>query len=131
MATIQKQGTVPVTVEKAWKMIAAVDRVTALTKFVTQCTLEGDRRTCTYADGSVFEERVVSIDLDLRRVAYAVTKSPFGLSFHSASMQVLPDRDGARIVWTTDLSPDSLGADLAPMFDQLFTDMLSNLSRAA
>lgn len=129
MATIQKQATVPLSVDKAWKLIAAVDRVTELTKFITHCRLDGDRRTCTFADGGVFEERVISVDHDLHRFAYSVTKSPLNFGFHSASMQVLPDREGARVVWTTDLSPDAMKADLAPMFDQMFADMLANLGR--
>jgi hypothetical protein len=45
-------------------------------------------------------------------------------------MQVLPARDGARVVWTTDLSPDARGAELAPLFDQMFADMVDHLGRA-
>lgn len=131
MATIQKQATIRVSADKAWKMIAAFDRVTELTKFITHCRLDGDRRRiCTFADGGVFEERIVSVDDGLRRLAYAVTKSPLNLGFHSASMQVLPEGESARIVWTTDLNPDALGAELAPMFEQMFADMLAHLQEA-
>ena len=129
MATIQKQATIPVSVEKAWRMIAAIDRVTELTNFVTSCRLDGDRRTCTFADGGVFEERVVSVDHDLHRLAYSVTQSPLNLGFHAASMQVLPHREGSRVVWTTDLSPDGMREQLAPMFDQMFANMVVNLGR--
>lgn len=92
------------------------------------CSVDGDRRSCTFADGTVLQERIISIDPELKRVAYTITDSPFGLTFHSASMQIVPEADRSRVVWTTDIQPDALKTQLDPLFDQLFTELVKGLS---
>lgn len=130
MATVFRSAPLPVTPAQAWQRIAAVDKIHEILPAVIACTLDGDRRTCTFADGAVLKERIVSVDPGLMRVAYTITDSPFGLEYHSAAMQIIPEGSGARILWTTDVKPDTLKEGMRPMFDQLFAQLTERLSVA-
>jgi len=60
--------------------------------FVVDTRLEGDSRLVTFGNGMVARERIVGLDDDARRFAYAVVSER--LVHHSASNQVLPDGEG-------------------------------------
>ena len=79
--------------------------------------LEGDTRVVTFAAGQVVRERIVAIDDERRRIAYAAVRD--GLTHHSASMQVFVDGDGrSRFVWISDFLPDELAAAIRPLVEQ-------------
>ena len=130
MTTIFRSAPLPVTPDQAWQRISAVDKVHEILPAVIACTLDGESRTCTFADGAVLKERIVSVDSALMRVAYTVTDSPFGFEYHSAAMQIIPEGAGARVQWTTDVKPDTLKEGMEPMFDQLFAQLVAKLSVA-
>jgi len=127
MATLYRTAHLPVSPATAWKRIADVGKVHEILPAIVACSLDGDRRSCTFADGGVLHERMISIDDGLMRLAYAITESPFALEFHSAAMQVVADGAGSRILWTTDVKPDAAEAGLAPVFDQFFAQLTERL----
>lgn len=109
MASIRREIVLGAPADAVWDAIRDVGAVhTRLARgFVVDTTLEGDARLVTFADGTVVRERIVDIDDRARRLAYAVVD--WVLSHHHASFQVVPDRDsGCRLVWITDLLPDSM-----------------------
>jgi carbon monoxide dehydrogenase subunit G len=130
MSTVFHSAFIPVDPNLAWQRIAAVGKVHEILPAVVSCTLDGDRRACTFDNGAVLEERVVAVDSELMRVAYTITDSPFGLEHHHASMQIVPEGEGARILWITDVKPDRLKADLAPLFEKLFGQLTERLAAA-
>jgi hypothetical protein len=74
---------------------------------VLDTRLDGQDRIVTFANGEVVRERIVGVDSERRRLAYAVVE--WRTSHHNASFQVVPDgRTGCRLVWITDLLPDSM-----------------------
>jgi hypothetical protein len=79
---------------------------------------EGDGRVVTFAAGPVVRETVVTVDPEARRLVYAVTESPFPFAHHQASMQVLPDAGGSRLVWISDLLPDELAPAVGGLVDE-------------
>ncbi|HRD27199.1 MAG TPA: SRPBCC family protein [Caulobacter sp.] len=85
--------------------------------FVVDTRLEGDSRLVTFGNGMVARERIVGLDDDARRFAYAVVSER--LVHHSASNQVLPDGEGGcRFVWIADVLPDAAVDSIAPMMRQ-------------
>ena len=130
MSTIFRSAFLNVDPQKAWQRIAAVGKVHELLPAVVSCTLDGDNRSCTFDNGAVLKERVVAVDADLMRVAYTITDSPFALEHHSASMQIVPEGDGARILWTTDVKPDQFKTDMVLFFDQIFGQLTERLAAA-
>jgi hypothetical protein len=75
-------------------------------QFVIDVRLVGDSRLVTFANGEVVRERIVTIDNRARRLVCAVVD--WRTTHHNASFQVMTDDTGCRLIWITDLLPDSL-----------------------
>src|SRR6266702_559850 len=77
--------------------------------FVTACTLDGDARIVTFANGSVAREVLVDCNDARQRLVYAINSER--LKHYSASVQVIADGDrNSRLLWTIDMLPNELGA---------------------
>lgn len=129
MATIVKEIDSVLDSEQVWKAIAATSEVNELVGMVTECRLEGDRRFCTFADGAQITEVILSVDEDLRRVAYSVVENPFGIEYHAASMQVFEKDSGAKIVWTVDLKPDGMAETMDGFLQQAADSLQEGLDK--
>ena len=111
MASIHKEIVIDARPEHVWDAIRDVGAIHArLAKgFVLDTRLEGDARLVTFAGGAVVRERIVDVDDRARRLAYSVVE--WRTTHHNASIQVLAEGTGSRVVWIADLLPDDL-ADL-------------------
>lgn len=77
--------------------------------FVTACTLDGDARVVTFANGSVAREVLVDCDDARQRLVYAISNER--LKHYSASVQVIADGERrSRLVWIIDMLPNELAA---------------------
>jgi len=119
MASIHREFGVAVPADVAWEAFRDIGAVhTRLARqYVVDTRLEGDSRVVTFANGMVARERIVDVDDARRRLAYAVVESP-QLTYHHASFEVVPDGDQkSRIIWITDLLPDSMAEQITAMVD--------------
>jgi hypothetical protein len=79
---------------------------------------EPDVRTITFFNGAVASERLVGVDDDARRLAYTLVESQLDPAHHSASVQIFDLGPGrCRLVWTTDVLPESIAPAIAQMMD--------------
>ena len=110
MASIHKELEIKAPAEDVWDAVRDVGAVhTRLAQqFVIDTQLDGDSRLVTFANGEVVRERIVTMDDHARRLVYAVVD--WRTTHHNASFQVVPGDTGCRLVWITDLLPDSLAA---------------------
>jgi carbon monoxide dehydrogenase subunit G len=116
MASIRKEILVDAPADRVWDALRDVGAVhTRLARqMVLDTRLEGDSRVVTFANGEVVRERIVAIDDRSRRLAYAAVG--WRTLHHNASFEVVPEGNGrSRLIWITDLLPDSL-ADLVGGF---------------
>ncbi|KJC43394.1 polyketide cyclase [Bradyrhizobium sp. LTSP849] len=75
--------------------------------FVTACTLDGDARVVTFANGSVAREVLVDCDDARQRLVYAINSER--LKHYSASVQVIAEgKASCRLVWIIDMLPNEL-----------------------
>jgi Polyketide cyclase / dehydrase and lipid transport len=82
--------------------------------FVTDTRMEGDTRVVTFFNGRVARERIVSLDDDAMRLAYAISSER--LKHHHATITVAADGAGrCRMAWTTDVLP----AEVEPTFREM------------
>jgi hypothetical protein len=124
MASIYKEFTVRASADHVWAVYRDVGAIhTRLARqFVVDTKLEGDSRLVTFANGMTVRERIVTIDEQRRRLAYAVVE--WQASHYNASFQVFEAGAGqARVVWIADLLPDDL-AGLVEQQMQLGTDAM-------
>ncbi|MGV9774676.1 SRPBCC family protein [Streptosporangium sp. NPDC003464] len=116
MASIHREFVVNATPDEVWDVLSDYGAVheRLAPGFVTDTRLSSDIRTVTFADGTIVHERLVDLDHDNRRVAYTVVGGSLHPSHHHASMQALAEAGGrTRLVWHTDVLPDTLAAPMA------------------
>ena len=71
--------------------------------FVTDTELDGDDRIVTFFTGTKVRERLVGVDEEHRRLAYAILD---GFEHYNGSAQVHPDGTGSRVTWIVDVLPE-------------------------
>jgi hypothetical protein len=131
MASIYKEVILDVDAEVAWRALRNVGGAARLfSPVLTNGRVDGDVRTVQFANGMSVDERIVTIDDDRRRVAYAAIKGT-PLAHHHASMQIVPDGDGrCRFVWITDLLPDDAEPAIRSLVEQGAAALKQNLEAA-
>ncbi len=132
MASIHREIVIDAGADQVWGALRDVGALhTRLVKgFVTDCRLErevdGDVRIVTFANGVVARERIVSVDDDLRRVAWSAAGGR--LSHHHASAQVVDAGGGrSRVRWVCDVLPDAMAPAIAGMIEHGLQAMKATL----
>jgi hypothetical protein len=131
MTSIIREFAIGADPEKAWAALSNVGAVNELITFLGPVTLDGDVRKVDMGEYGVIEELIVSVDDDLRRVAYSVQKSPWDLAHHHSTMQILPPGDGADgavMSWVVDLLPESAADEFASGLDGAVEAIKQSLS---
>ncbi|PSO20796.1 SRPBCC family protein [Bradyrhizobium sp. MOS003] len=98
--------------------------------FVTACTLDGNARIVTFANGSVAREILVDCDDARQRLVYAINNER--LKHYSASVQVIADGERrSRLVWIIDMLPNELAAYVEGQTKEAVVAMLKAFPPAA
>ncbi len=128
MATILRDIEIGASAESVWSAVRDVGNahVRLFPGFVTDVTMEPDIRHVRFATGWVIHELIVSIDDDLRRIAYASVQGR--AQHHNSSMQVIPiSAERCRILWTTDVLPDSVASSISDILNIAIPIMVRTL----
>jgi carbon monoxide dehydrogenase subunit G len=130
MASIHKEITVDAAPDDVWSAVRDIGAIhTRLARqFVVDTRLEGDSRVVTFANGMVARERIVDVDDRARRLAYSVIEGR--PTHHNASIQIVPEGSGSRVVWIADLLPDELAGAIGGMMEQGCAAMKRTLEEA-
>ena len=118
MASVRREVVVDSSPENTWDAVrdfGALDR-RLVPGFVTAVQVEGTSRTVTFANGTQAREVLVDSDDKARRLVYAVVGGR--LTAHSASVQVVPEGSGAKLVWISDFLPNELAPYIASQMDE-------------
>jgi hypothetical protein len=132
MASIHKEFTVQASAADVWDVFRDIGAVhSRLAKqFVTDTRVEGDSRLVTFANGVAVRERIISVDDERRRLAYAVVD--WRATHYNASFQVFVEGETrARIVWIADLLPDELAELVNGLMEQGVVAMRQTLQSTA
>jgi len=128
MASIYREFTVEADPNIVWSAIRDVGAIhQRLAKgFVVDTQLEGGVRTVTFKNGVVAKERILGIDYQNRRMAYAIISDK--LEHHSAAFQVFAESNRqTRIIWTADILPNEMENYLSEMTDRAIEAMKGTL----
>jgi len=90
--------------------------------------MDGNARIVTFGNGQVAREVILSIDDDLRRVAWAIVDPPF--EHYNGAACVEPEVGGTRFIWTVDLLPDTLAERVEAMMSAGVQVIQKTLGRA-
>ena len=124
MAAIHKEIQIERSKEFVWDAIRDVGAIhrRLVPGFVVDCTLEGDSRIVTFANGMVVRELIVAVDDQTCRHSWSARGEP--ITHHNASIQVFSDgREKCRVVWIADLLPNEAAEAVGEMIQHGLTTM--------
>ncbi|WP_040810705.1 SRPBCC family protein [Nocardia concava] len=115
MATIRHEVAIKAAPQHIWDVIRDIGAVheRLLPGRVADTRIEGAERFLTFPDGHIIRELIVTIDEDSRRLAYTVVEGARPeLDYHHASFEVRADGEHGRLVWITDVLPDTVAPEI-------------------
>lgn len=117
MASIRKEIAIRASPEAVWSAVRDYGQVHVrlVPGVLTDSRVEGNARVVTFANGAVVRELIVDVDDEARRFCWAAVGGR--LTHHNASMQVLEDERGTRLVWIADLLPDAMAPAIRALMD--------------
>jgi len=100
--------------------------------FVLATELVPGGRRVTFVNGLVVVEPIVSVDDNLRRLAWTAQGGSSGVTHYNAAVQVYPrEVGGSRVVWTADVLPHEAAEGIAAMMKAGASAMTGALARLA
>ncbi len=129
MATLRKEIPVAGSATAVWHALRDFGQVHTKVApgFLTDLKTDNGDRIVTFFNGLVARERLVTADDETCRLVYAVVESR--ASHYNAAVQVFPEGDGSRVVWTIDLLPNELAPAIGGMMDEAAKVMRKTLAQ--
>ncbi|MBN9089298.1 MAG: SRPBCC family protein [Reyranella sp.] len=117
MATLRRQIALNANAATVWSALKDFGAVHTRVApgFLTKLEMDKGDRIVTFFNGMVARERLVTSDDEDCRLVYSVVEGR--ASHYNATVQVFPEGDGSRLVWTIDLLPNDLAPALGGMMD--------------
>jgi carbon monoxide dehydrogenase subunit G len=120
----------PTSAAKAWSLVGDLAGVTKWVPGVNGCTVDGDVRRCTFADGRTVVEQITAFDDAARSYGYRTDTDGTPMAANNGSLAVTETADGgSRVTWLADIEflSDEAAEQIVPMlrsgygaaFDQL------------
>jgi hypothetical protein len=130
MATLRRQIALDAQAPSVWAAVRDFGAVHTRVApgFLTRLEMDNGDRIVTFFNGLVARERLITADDQDCRLVYAVVEGR--ASHYNAAVQVFPEGDGSRLVWTIDLLPDDLAPVVAGMMDHATGYMKKTLENA-
>jgi uncharacterized protein YndB with AHSA1/START domain len=112
----------PAPPSRAWEIAGDPAGLVAWVPGVTECRLDGDTRTCTFADGRVVLERVAEVDEHDMSYRYEADDDAMGLT-NRGRFSVRPLADGvpgSLVAWDADVefADAAVAARMVPALDE-------------
>ena len=116
MASLRTHARIARPADEVWKVVSDAAGISEWFPGIEQATVDNGTRTCTLAGGMTLVEDVVTVDDELRRFQYRITDG-MPVENHLGTVDVLDDGDGALVVYSTEVSPDSLADLMRPAIE--------------
>jgi uncharacterized protein YndB with AHSA1/START domain len=113
MATARAHVRVARKADEVWAVVSDPVGITQWFPGLADCTLDGSVRHVVTTTGVEVDEHIVTSDAGLRRFQYRIP--PGGVvpyEHHLATIDVLDDTDGALVIYSGEVLPDSFGPGL-------------------
>ncbi|WP_433598938.1 SRPBCC family protein [Nocardia sp. CA-135953] len=115
MATIRTEIVIDASPQHIWDVVRDVGAVHTrlLPGRVADTRVQGVERFLTFPDGHIIRELIIAIDDEARRIAYSVAEGARpSLDYHHASFEVRSEGERGRLIWITDVLPDSIAPEI-------------------
>lgn len=130
MATLRRQLALNASSPSVWSAIRDFGAVHTRVApgFLSKLAMDNGDRIVTFFNGLVARERLITVDDENCRLVYAVVEGR--PSHYNAAVEVFPEGDGSRLVWTIDILPDELAPTIGEMMDHAAGFMKKTLEAA-
>ena len=117
MATLRRQIALNAPASTVWSALRDFGAVHTRVApgFLTKLEMDNGDRIVTFFNGLVARERLVTADDEECRLVYSVVEGR--ANHYNAAIQVFPEGDGSRLVWTIDLLPNDLAPAIGGLMD--------------
>lgn len=107
-AQVSRTAVVPAPVERTWAVAGDVGAVHRWVPAIADCSVAGDVRTATFADGGRATERIDHHDDPGRSYAYTYLDGPIPMDSYTSTLTVgpRPDGSGSIVVWNATLQAE-------------------------
>lgn len=93
--------------DEVWDVLGTPDRVDWVPG-VESCQFDGEVRSLNLPGAGDIKERILFHDSASRTIKYSCFESPGALESHHASMSILEDGQGSRLIWEARIAPKEL-----------------------
>ncbi|MER5452740.1 SRPBCC family protein [Streptomyces sp. NPDC002766] len=125
MATLRFDTQVKQDPDHVWAVLCDVSKIPEWLPVVQEAYFDGVHRQLT-GPGGQLKSLVVTKDDKLRRFQYRVVEGlPQPADFHLGTIDVLADGDGARVIYSREILPDSL----SPVFEQVVSTAIAGIDK--
>ncbi len=130
MATLRREIPVASGAASVWQKLRDFGQVhnKVAPGFLTDLKMDNGDRIVTFFNGMVARERLITLDDENCRLVYSVVEGR--ASHYNAAVQVVPEGDGSRVIWTIDLLPNELAPAIGGMMDAAVKVMAKALAQA-
>ena len=117
--------------DRVWSIVGDIKAAGVWIPGIARVEVDGDRRICTFADGSVQHERISDYDSRSRSYGYAIEVGPLPLKTNRGRFHLHPERQGTSVHWDAELEALDPAQEpaLVQMLDGAYKQVLSGLKR--
>ena len=90
--------------DQLWAILGTPDRIDWVPG-VTSCTFDGEVRSLHLPGAGDIKERIPSRDEGNKTMEYSCFETPTPLQSHHASIEIIANADGCRLLWETRVAP--------------------------
>ena len=128
MATLRRDIPVAADAASVWQKLRDFGAVHTKVApgFLTDLKMDKGDRILTFFNGMVARERLVTLDDETCRLVYSVVQGQ--ANHYNAAVQVFPEGNGSRVIWTIYLLPNELAPVIGGMMDEAVKAMRKRLS---
>lgn len=127
MPTVKQEIQIDAAAAEVWRVAGDPSRIADWAPAIARSSVEGDRRSCTLADGGVqIEEKILEHSDEERRYRYEVLDGPMPLSSYVSSFEVADHGPQAQVTWAAEFEPEDPAQEeeLVRTFEEIYGDGL-------
>lgn len=125
MATVRQHIRINRSPDDVWKVVSDAGAISSWFPGIETSSASGSTRQCSMTGGVAIVEDIVTNDDELRRFQYRIVEGPMPVDYHLGTVDVLDDRDGSLVIYSTEIEP-GYGAE---MMSQAFAGALQELKK--
>ena len=115
VATVRSHTWIGRPADEVWSVVSDVGAISSWFPGIVESSAGDGTRSCKFGDIDI-EEDIVTNDDSLRRLQYTVTAG-MPMESHLATVDVIDNRDGCLVVYSTDVKPDEIADVVGPALE--------------